>query len=76
METNLGNERTPPAESGRTKEGTEERHQDSHVLNDEVDRDQEGLQSILIPAGTEGQKTACGRLKPRSRGPDGWVDIL
>lgn len=68
METNLGNRRPPSAESGRTKEGTEKRHQDSQVLNAEVNRDKEGMQRVLILGGTGRQKPACGKLKPRSWG--------
>lgn len=44
METNLENRRPPRVETGRTKEGTEKRHQDSHVLNAEGNRDEEGMQ--------------------------------
>lgn len=67
--------RPPPVETGRTKEGTEKRHQDSHVLNAEGNRDKECMQ-CPDPGWDRQTEASMWKWKPRSQGSDGWVDIL
>lgn len=43
-QTDSGPGRSPPAQRERTEEETEERHQNSHTLNNDVDRDKTGWQ--------------------------------
>lgn len=43
-QTDSGPGRSPPAQRERTEEETEERHQNSHTLNTDVDGDKTGWQ--------------------------------